>query len=56
MLSPAIVTDIDDLVFNGLIGNRAIPPRMSPAFVEVRLIVLKLVLQVSLGPEECLNQ
>lgn len=56
MLFPAILTDIDDLVFNRLIGSTAIPPRMSPILVVIKLINAQLVLQVNHCPEEGLIQ
>ena len=56
MLFPAMLTDIDDLVFNALIGSPDISSRMSPTLIVIALILPQLVLQVSRRPKEGLVQ
>ena len=56
MFLPSIVADIYDSPATFLNGSSAIAPGMSPALVVIGLVISKLVLQVSRGPEEGMIQ
>ena len=56
MLVPPIVFDVDDIAMHRFDRRSSIPARMASMLVEIALVSVELVLQISRRPKESVIQ